>query len=111
MIDREDIRKSLSSKTYNHPPLKELTTDMEEWKFTFVNFNKCKQWYYYLEYLKAHFEKHQDRYDKFTEYMANFDSQLRQSLPRYSHTQPQSPNNNQLPPAIFNKPMASSSIN
>jgi hypothetical protein len=66
MIDREDIRKSLSSKAYDHPPLKEVTKDIEEWKFTFSSFNKCKQWYYALETLKAHFEKHQERYDKFT---------------------------------------------
>jgi hypothetical protein len=42
--------------------------------------------------------------------MANFDSQLRQSLPRYSNSQSQSPTN-QVPPSFpLDKPIASSSI-
>ena len=53
MIDREDIRKSVSEKKYHHP-VKE-TKDLQEWKFTFDNFNRCKQWYFYLEKLKAYF--------------------------------------------------------
>jgi hypothetical protein len=64
MIDREDIRQSLSSKNFN-PPKKE-GSDLEEWKFSFSNFGKCRQWYFALETLKTHFEKHQDKYDRFT---------------------------------------------
>ncbi len=88
MIDREDIRKSVSSKTY-HPPAKEDSKDREEWRFTFSSFSKCKQWYFALENLKAHFEKHQAKFDSFTEYMANFDTELRQSHPH--HSSPSSP--------------------
>jgi hypothetical protein len=83
MIDREDIRKSLSSKNYNHP-VKPNRDDLEEWKFIFATVMKCRLWYGSLVKLKQHFVKSQDKFDKFAEYMANFDPQIRSSLPQLS---------------------------
>lgn len=80
MIDREDIRKSLSSKNYNLP-VKPNRDDLEEWKFIFASVMKCRLWYGSLIKLKQHFVKSQDKFDKFAEYMANFDPQIRSSLP------------------------------
>lgn len=45
---------------------------------------KCRLWYGSLVKLKQHFVKNQDKFDKFTEYMANFDPQIRNSLPQFS---------------------------
>jgi hypothetical protein len=84
MIDREDIRKSLSSKNYNHP-VKPNRDDLEEWKFIFATVMKCRLWYGSLVKLKQHFVKSQDKFDKFTEYMANFDPQIRSSLPQLAN--------------------------
>ena len=83
MIERQDFRNSVSNKKYNHP-VKQDAKEIEEWKFTFANFNRCKQWYFYLEKLKVYFEKNHQEFDKFTELMANFDTDLRNSLPRHS---------------------------
>lgn len=84
MIDREDIRKSLSSKNYSHP-VKPNLDDLEEWKFIFATVMKCRLWYGSLVKLKQHFVKSQDKFDKFAEYMANFDPQIRSSLPQLSN--------------------------
>lgn len=89
MIDREDIRKSLSSKNYIHP-VKPNMDELEEWKFIFATVMKCRLWHGSLMKLKQHFSKTQDRFDKFAEYMANFDPEIRNSLPI---TSPKNPNN------------------
>lgn len=87
---------------------------------------KCRLWYGSLVKLKQHFVKNQDKFDKFTEYMANFDPQIRNSLPQFSPnnaqninrnstplidspTKPTSHNNNNLPSFIQNIENTSSS--
>lgn len=84
MIDREDIRKSLSSKNYNHPVKPKSSDEPEEWKFIFTTVMKCREWYGDLVKLKQYFVKNQDKFDKFAEYMANFDPNIRSSLPQFS---------------------------
>jgi hypothetical protein len=64
MVDREDIRKSLSSKNYNHP-VKPNSEELEEWKFIFATVMKCRLWYGSLVKLKQYFVKNQDKFDKF----------------------------------------------
>lgn len=90
MIDREDIRKSLSSKNYNHP-VKPNREDLEEWKFIFATVMKCRLWYGSLVKLKQYFVKSQDKFDKFAEYMANFDPQIRSSLPQLTSNRASAP--------------------
>lgn len=51
---------------------------------------RCRVWYASLHKLMDYFKKNNDGFNKFTEYMANFDNELRKSLPRVS---PSSKNN------------------
>ena len=58
----------------------------EEWVFIFPSVMKCRLWYASLIKLKQHFIKNQDKYEKFQEYMANFDADIRKSLPQSSNS-------------------------
>ena len=58
---------------------------------------KCRLWYGSLVKLKQHFVKNQDKFDKFTEYMANFDPQIRNSLPQFSPSNANTINRNSTP--------------
>lgn len=84
MIDREDIRKSLSSKNYNHP-VKQDSNELIQWSFIFDTVMKCRLWYGSLLKLKQYFVKNADKFDKFAQYMANFDPQIRSSLPQFNN--------------------------
>lgn len=59
MIEREDIRKSISDRNYRH--MKKSTSEQEEWKFTYSEVLKCRLWYTALLKLKAHFSKQDDK--------------------------------------------------
>ena len=83
MIEREDIRKSISDTNFRHT--KKSTNDQEEWKFTYSSVLHCRLWYTALLKLKSHFSK-QD--DKINEFFNNFDPGKR---------------NSQLPPAMKDK--------
>lgn len=74
MIEREDIRKSISDRNYRHT--KKITNDQEEWKFTYSSVLRCRLWYTALMKLKSYFAK-QD--DKVEEFFNNFDPGRRNS--------------------------------
>jgi hypothetical protein len=70
---------------------------------------KCRLWYASLVKLKQFFVKSQDKYDKFAEYMANFDPQIRSSLPQFTSKSPVGSSNRVSTPNIVLSPNNSSS--
>ena len=74
MIDREDIRKSITSKNYVHS--KKGSEDLEEWKFTYTTALQCRIWFNALLKLKTHFSKQNN---KIMEFFTNFDPAKRNS--------------------------------
>lgn len=83
MIEREDIRKSISDRNYRHT--KKSTSQQEEWKFTYSSVLQCRLWYTALLKLKTYFSKQDDKIDEF---FHHFDPAKR---------------NSQLPPAMKDK--------
>lgn len=74
MIEREDIRKSISDQNFKYT--KKNTQQLEEWKFTYAKVLNCRLWYTALLKLKAYFSKQED---KIEEFFNNFDPVKRNS--------------------------------
>ncbi len=74
MIEREDIRKSISDQNFKYT--KKNTQELEEWKFTYAKVLNCRLWYTALLKLKAYFSKQED---KIEEFFNNFDPVKRNS--------------------------------
>lgn len=71
---------------------------------------KCRLWYASLVKLKQFFVKSQDKYDKFAEYMANFDPQIRSSLPQFTSKSPVGSGNRVSTPNIVLSPNNNSAL-
>lgn len=63
MIEREDIRKSISDQNYRFT--KKIGQELQQWKFTYAKVLNCRLWYTALLKLKAYFSKQDDKIQMF----------------------------------------------